>query len=202
MNKCILGGTFDPIHRGHLLVASVVREKLCPAEVMLMPAGNPWLKSGRIVASAADRLAMVRLAAEGQTGLSVTTLEIDRPGPSYTVDTLRTLRKSLLPGEELFFILGWDNLLELSRWCEPEKIIQLCRLVAVPRIGSRVPDSVTLEKLLPGLSQRVILLEKPEIDISATVIRERVKLGLPVNHLVPDAVADYIKNHQLYRNSS
>ncbi len=202
MNKCILGGTFDPIHRGHLMVAAVVKERVCPAEIIIMPAGNPWLKSGRTIASAADRLAMVKLAIDDKPGIAISTLEIDRPGPSYTVDTLRILRKSLPQGDELFFILGWDNLLELPRWREPEEIIKLCRLIAVPRIGSRVPDTATLESLLPGLSQRVILLDKPEIDISATVIRERVMLGLPVDHLVPEAVAEYIQKHHLYRNSA
>ena len=200
MNICILGGTFDPIHRGHLVVAQVVRERLCPAEIIIVPAGEPWLKTGRPITPAADRLAMVRLAVDGQTGLSISTVEIDRPGPSYTVDTLRFLFSSLPPEDELYFVLGWDNLLDLSRWHEPEEIIALCKLVAVPRIGSRVPDAVTLEKCLPGLSQRVVLLDKPEIDISATVIRQRIKLGLPINHLVPDEVADYIREHRLYRN--
>jgi nicotinate-nucleotide adenylyltransferase len=200
MNRCVLGGTFDPIHRGHLVVAHIVRERLCPAEVIVVPAGEPWLKSGRSVTPAADRLAMVELAVAGHTGLSVSTVEIDRPGPSYTVDTLRFLKSSLPAEDELFFILGWDNLLDLSRWREPEEIIKLCKLVAVPRIGSRVPDAAALEKCLPGLSQRVVLLDKPEIDISATVIRERVKLGLPINDLVPDGVAEYIGSHRLYRN--
>ena len=197
---CVLGGTFDPIHRGHLIVAGVVRERLSSAEVMLVPAGQPWLKSERAIATAADRLAMVRLAAAGQCGLSVSTIEIERSGPSYTVDTLRALKTVLPSGDELYFILGWDNLLDLPRWHKPEEIIRLCRLVAVPRIGSRVPEAAALEKRLPGLSGRVILLDKPEIDISATVIRERVKLGLPINHLVPDAVGHYIQEHHLYRS--
>lgn len=198
MNKCILGGTFDPIHRGHLTVAMVVKEKLCPAEIILMPAGQPWLKSGRI-SPAADRLAMAKLAAAGRVDMCVSTIEIDQPGPSYTVDTLRALSAGLPAGDELFFILGWDNLLDLPLWREPSEIIRLCRLVAVPRIGSRIPDPAKMEKLLPGISGRVILLDKPEIDISATIIRERVKLGLPIEHLVPEAVAEYIREHRLYR---
>ena len=198
MNICVLGGTFDPIHRGHLVVAEVVRARLYPAEVMLVPAGQPWLKSGQVAASTEDRLAMVRLAA-AEAGLQVSTTEIERSGPSYTVDTLRALRASLLPGDELNFILGWDNLLNITHWHMPEEIIKLARLIAVPRIGSPVPNVDVLEKSLPGLARRVVLLDKPEIDISATVIRERVGLGLSVGHLVSEVVARYIQDHGLYR---
>jgi len=200
MNICILGGTFDPIHRGHLVVAEVVRSSLSPAEVILMPVGRPWLKNERDIAPATDRLAMVRLAT-AETDLQVSTIEIEHPGPSYTVDTLRALRASLSPGDELYFILGWDNLLDIARWREPEEILMLARLVAVPRVGSCVPDADMLEKHLPGLAQRVVLLDKPEIDISATVIRERVGLGLSIDHLVPEVVARYIREHGLYRKS-
>ena len=199
MNICVLGGTFDPIHRGHLVVAEVVRARLHPAEVMLVPAGQPWLKSGQVAASTEDRLAMVRLAA-AEAGLQVSTTETERSGPSYTVDTLRALRASLSPGDELNFILGWDNLLNITRWHMPEEIIKLARLIAVPRIGSPVPNVDVLEKSLPGLARRVVLLDKPEIDISATVIRERVGLGLSVGHLVSEVVARYIQDHGLYRN--
>ncbi|MCL2150360.1 MAG: nicotinate-nucleotide adenylyltransferase [Dehalococcoidia bacterium] len=201
MNVCVLGGTFDPIHRGHLVVAEVVRSRLSPAEVTLVPAGCPWLKSEHDIASTADRLAMVRLATV-EMGLRVSTIEIERPGPSYTVDTLRALKNSLPSGDELYFILGWDNLLDLEHWRTPEEIINLARLVAVPRVGSRVPDLDMLDKCLPGLSRRVVLLDKPEIDISATVIRERVGLKLPIDHLVPEAVARYIHEHNLYQKGA
>jgi len=200
MNICVLGGTFDPIHRGHLVVAGVVRSRLHPAEVVLVPAGRPWLKNEQNVASVADRLAMVRLAA-AETGLQVSSIEIERPGPSYTIDTLRALKASLPPEDMLYFVLGWDNLLDITRWRAPEEIIRLAKLIAVPRVGSRVPDNETLEKCLPGLAQRVILLDKPEIDISATIIRERVGLGLSIDHLVPESVARYIRENSLYRNS-
>lgn len=197
MNVCVLGGTFDPIHKGHLLVAKVVRSHLHPAEVVLVPTGRPYLKNEQSITSVDNRLAMVRLAAGAE--LTVSTIEIERPGPSYTVDTMRAFRASLPQGDELYFILGWDNLLDIARWHEPEEIIKLARLIAVPRIGSRVPDMSVLEKCLPGLAQRVVLMDKPEIDISATVIRERLGLGLPINHLVPEAVASYIEEHGLYR---
>lgn len=200
MNICVLGGTFDPIHRGHLIVAEVVRSRFHPAEVVLMPAGHPWLKSGQNVAPAADRLAMVRLAA-AEAGLQVSTIEIERPGPSYTVDTLRTLKSSLSTADALYFVLGWDNLLSIARWHAPEEIIKLAKLIAVPRVGSIVPGADVLERCLPGLAQRVVLLDKPEVDVSATVIRERVGMGLPIDHLVPEEVARYIRENNLYRKN-
>ena len=198
MNMAVLGGTFDPIHSGHLMVADVVRERLAPAEVIFVPAGQPWLKAERRISSVADRLEMVRLAIQGNRHYSLSTVETERSGPTYTVDTIRELKSQVSPRDELYFILGWDNLLDLPRWHKPAELISLCKLVAVPRIGFRVPDDTTLEKLLPGLSKRVILLDKPEIDISASVIRERVSRGSPITNLVPPAVEAYIKEKGLY----
>lgn len=198
-NIAILGGTFDPIHLGHLMVATVVLEKLAPANVVFMPAGHPWIKNGNHVSPADDRLAMVQLAVEGKPCMSVSTIEIERPGPTYTVDTLREYRKKLTEQQELFFILGWDNLLDLPRWRKPEELVSLCRLIAVPRIGYRVPDESTLEAIIPGLSRRVILVDKPEVDISASIIRERARKGLSLKHLVPETVEQYIRDKGLYR---
>jgi nicotinate-nucleotide adenylyltransferase len=198
MNIAVLGGTFDPIHNGHLAVASVVRERLAPAEIVFMPAGQPYLKSGRKISPAPDRLEMARLAVAGNPHWSLSTLETDRSGPTYTLDTIRALGARVSPPGGLYFILGWDKLSELPRWYKPAELIKLCTLVAVPRIGAAVPDLDTLDRLLPGLSQRVILLDKPEIDISASVIRERVRLGKPIDHLVPASVAAYIREHRLY----
>ncbi len=195
----ILGGTFDPIHSGHLVVAEEVRTRLELALVLFVPAGQPWLKANNAISAAEHRLQMVRLAIAGKPYLELSTLELEREGPTYSVDTLRALKKKGSSKDELFFILGWDNLLDLPRWHQPVKLISLCRLVAVPRVGCPVPDLSKLENEIPGVSSRVVLLDKPEIDISASVIRERVCRGLPVGNLVPEAVADYIKQHGLYR---
>jgi nicotinate-nucleotide adenylyltransferase len=199
MNVAVLGGTFDPVHVGHLMVAQAVRERLAPAEVVFVPAGQPWLKEGKPVSPAADRLAMVSLALDAHPGLRVSSIEIERGGPTYTVDTIRDLRACLPLEDDLYFVVGWDNLLDLGRWHSPAELIMLCRLVAVPRVGYRVPDRESLEKILPGLSKRVVLLDKPEIDISASVIRERARLGQSLAHLVPPAVENYIKEKGLYR---
>jgi nicotinate-nucleotide adenylyltransferase len=197
VNIAVLGGTFNPVHNGHLMAADTVAGCL-GAQVLFVPAGQPWLKSERYIAPAADRLEMVRRAIHGDNRYSLSVAETERSGPSYTVDTIRQMKGQLAPCDELYFVLGWDALSSLSRWREPESLIQMCRLVAVPRIGYSMPDSAVLENLLPGLSQRVLLLDKPELDISASVIRERVRCGLSISHLVPRAVEGYIKENGLY----
>ena len=195
----ILGGTFDPIHTGHLVVAEEARARLGLAEVLFVPAGRPWLKAEAAISAAGHRLEMVRLAIAGKPYLKLSTIELERTGPTYTVDTIRALRKELGNNDGPYFILGWDNLLDLPRWHRPSELISLCRLVAVPRVGCPVPDLGELEKEVPGLSSRVVMLDKPEIDISASVIRERVGRGLSIGRLVPAAVASYIKEHRLYK---
>jgi nicotinate-nucleotide adenylyltransferase len=200
MNTAVLGGTFDPIHNGHLAVAKEVVERLKPVEVIFMPAGQPYLKAGHQISPAADRMEMVRLAIAGNPHWRLSSAETDRPGPTYTLDTMLELSEALKPAEELYFILGWDKLAELPRWYKPHELIKLCHIVAVPRIGTPVPDLKALDLLLPGLSKRVILLDKPEIDISASVIRERVSMGQPISHLVPKAVEAYIREKGLYRS--
>ena len=194
----ILGGTFDPVHNGHIKVAEAVKTQLDLAKVVFMPAGQPWLKSDSPVSPAQHRAEMVRLAIAGRLGFELSLLEINRPGPSYTVDTIEEFRNKNGDGNELFFILGRDSLSQLPRWKEPSRLIELCRLVAVPRPGSKLPDLKELETLIPGLSSRLVLLDKPEVDVSATQIRKRVAEGLPIRGLVPEPVAVYIKQHKLY----
>ena len=198
MNIGVLGGTFDPIHMGHLVVAEEVRARLNLAEVLFVPAGQSWLKPDSPISAAEHRVQMVRLAIADKPYFKLSTMEIERPGVSYTVDTIADLQSQLGAGDELFFILGWDSLVEFPRWKEPSRLIKMCRLVAVPRPGSPPPHLKSLEALIPGLSQRVTLMEKPEIDISASGIRSRLAQGLSIHHLVPEPVERYIKQHRLY----
>ncbi len=198
MNSGVLGGTFDPIHNGHLAVAEEVRARLRLDEILFVPAGQPWLKADSPILEATHRVEMVRLAIADKAYCKVSTMEVDRGGPSYTVDTMSELRGQIGDGEELYFILGWDSLGEIPQWKEPLRIIKMCRLVAVPRPGYPRPDLESLEASIPGLSQRVIILDKPEIDISASEIRERVARGLSINGLVPEAVERYIGEEGLY----
>jgi len=198
MNIGVLGGTFDPIHIGHIMVAEEVRARLNLAEVLFVPAGQPWLKVDISLSDAEHRVQMVRLAIADKPYFKVSTMEIERAGPSYTVDTIAELQAQVGAGDELFFILGWDNLTELPQWREPSRLITMCNLVAVPRPGYPCPNLKALEALVPGLSQRLMLMDKPEIDISALEIRSRVARGLSVRHLVPEPVNKYIKEHGLY----
>ncbi len=198
MNIGVLGGTFDPVHNGHLIVAEVVRARLNLAEVIFVPAGQPWLKTDRLITPAKHRLEMLRLSLADKPYFKLSTMEIERAGPSYTIDTIVELRAKLTPDDELFFILGQDNLAQLPQWREPSRLIQLCYLVAVPRPGSPRPNLKTLETSLPGISQRVMLMDEPHVDISASEIRERVVRGLSIRHLVPEAVNKYIKENRLY----
>jgi nicotinate-nucleotide adenylyltransferase len=194
----ILGGTFDPIHNGHLMAAEAARSRLGLDEVVFVPAGEPYLKAGNPVSAAEHRVQMIRLALADKPHFKLSTVEIERPGPSYTVDTIAEMRAQLDREDELFFILGWGNLPQLPQWHKPARLIEMCYLVAVPRPGTPRPDLKPLEPLIPGLSPRVIFLDEPEIDISASAIRSRVARGLPIHHLVPEPVDKYIKEQGLY----
>ncbi len=198
MNIGVMGGTFNPIHKGHVIVAEEVRVHLNLTEILFVPAGQPWLKANSPIAAAEHRMQMVRLAIADKPYCKLSTMEIERAGPSYTVDTVAELQGQLRGGDELFFILGWDSLAELPQWREPSRLIKMCYLVAVPRVGYPTPNLSSLEVDIPGLSQRVILLDTPQIDITASVIRNRVAQGLSIAHLVPEAVERYIREHRLY----
>ena len=198
MNIGVLGGTFDPVHNGHLMVAEEVKVRLNLAEVIFVPAGQPWLKIDWDITPAEHRLQMLRLALADKPDFKLSAMEIERTGPSYTIDTVDELRGQLGGENELFFILGRDNLAQLPQWHEPSRLLEMCYLVAVNRPGALRPDLKVLEKSLPGISQRVMLLDSPKIDISASAIRNRVARGLSVRHLVPEPVNRYIKEHRLY----
>jgi nicotinate-nucleotide adenylyltransferase len=196
----ILGGTFDPVHNAHLAIIDEARLELELDEIILVPAGRPWMKSDRKITPAEHRVCMLRLAIMGRYGFFISTTEIDRPGPSYTVDTLQEFNREYCGLAELCFLLGWDNLPELPRWKDPQKVIELCKLVAFPRPGSSLPDIDAIDKVIPGLCQRIILMERPMMDISATQIRQRVSQGLDISNLIPKLVAEYIKDKGLYHN--
>lgn len=198
MNIGILGGTFDPVHNGHLILAEVAQKQLNLSVILFMPAGQPWLKTERIITPAQHRLQMLRLALAGKTGFRISEMEIQRPGPTYTIDTVNELKKDLNTEDELFFILGQDILMQLPQWHDAPELVQLCYLVAAPRPGVKKPDLKALELKIPGITQRVMLLKEPMIDISASDIRERVARGLSVRHLVPEPVNRYIKEQRLY----
>ena len=197
MRVGIFGGTFDPIHLGHLIVAEEVRIRLKLLKIIFIPAGNPWLRQDPVT-PARHRLEMVRLAIKSNPFFELSDLEVERPGPTYTVDTLIELREKFGPEVEFYFIIGPDALAELPRWKSPEQLIKLCQLVGVRRPGAREPELDELERAIPGLSSRLIFVDEPQIGISSTEIRERVAQGLSIRYLVPDEVQDYIYRHKLY----
>jgi nicotinate-nucleotide adenylyltransferase len=198
MNIGVLGGTFDPVHNGHLEVADEAHKKLNLAEVIFMPAGQPWMKSDRVIAPARHRLQMLRLALVDKPYCKISTMEIEREGPTYTIDTVHELKKQLRPGDELFFIMGQESLVQLPQWHEASRLISLCRFVVAPRPGCPRPDFKAMEKVLPGIRRQVMLLDRPYADISGTDIRERAARGLSIHHLVPEPVNRYIKEQGLY----
>jgi len=200
VNIGVLGGTFDPIHIGHLVVAEEARIKVGFNEVLFVPAGQPWVKLDRNITPAAHRVEMVRRAIAGNPHFKLCTLEVERPGPSYTVDTLTTLREQLGSEASLFFILGRDTLAGLHLWKEPKKLVQLCRLVVAPRLGSK--DLKHLETEIPGLLDKVIQLDMPVIEVSSSGIRQRIGQGLSVRYLVPVDVEKYITEQKIYLKST
>ena len=200
MNIGVLGGTFDPVHMGHLIIAEEVRARLDLDEVLFVPAGRPWLKlnNANAISPAEHRLEMVRRAIADEPAFKLSTMEIDRPGPSYTVDTMAELSGQTGAGGRLYFILGWDNLNQLPRWHQPSRLVELCRLVPVRRVGFAPPDLDALEAEVPGLSQSLVMLDTPQIEISASEIRQRVARGLSIHKLVPEPVEKYIIENGLY----
>ena len=187
----ILGGTFDPVHSGHVLLAQFVRESLQLDEVLFIPAADPPHKLEHLKrASAAQRWLMVQLALEDCGGSSPSRIELDRPGKSFTVDTLREL-SAMRPGDELYLLIGADNLDQFPTWHAPEEIVKLCTVV----VGSRTGDS--LADNLPGLA-RIQRVHTPLFEISSTEIRRRVAEGKPIKCLVPERVEEYIYQEGLY----
>jgi len=168
------------------------------AEVLFVPAGHPWLKADRSISPAKHRVEMVNLAIAINPHFKLSTCEIDRPGPSYAVDTIDILQQQLGTEAKLFFLLGSDGLPELPQWKEPSRLIQICHLVAFTRPGFALPPMESLESAIPGLSQHVTFVEVPQIDISATQIRNRVSRGASIHGLVPQAVERYILEQGLY----
>ncbi|MCU0492832.1 MAG: nicotinate-nucleotide adenylyltransferase [Chloroflexaceae bacterium] len=193
----ILGGTFDPIHIGHLALAEEARWALDLEHVYLVPAAQQPLKQNGHAATPQQRLAMVQLACQGNPHLHASDLELQRPPPSYTVETLEQFRATLGSSAELWFLIGGDALNDFPRWYQAERIIALARLAVVMRPGT-VINTHGLEERLPGLSERLTTIEGPQLEIASSALRQRMALGQPVRYQIPDAVLEYIRQHGLY----
>ncbi|MBM3957070.1 MAG: nicotinate-nucleotide adenylyltransferase [Gemmatimonadetes bacterium] len=191
----ILGGTFDPVHNGHLAIAEHVRSAIELEQVLLAPARDPWMKQGRVRGSAEDRLAMIELAVAGRPGLRASRVDLDRPGPTYTIDTIRDLNRRLGPDVALYLIVGADTLEEMADWREPERIFEGCTVVAVMRRGYPAPERLPASH--PG--RNALFVDGPVVDVSATEIRRRVGSGESIEGMVPPAVERFIRERGLYR---
>jgi nicotinate-nucleotide adenylyltransferase len=194
----VLGGTFDPIHNGHLGIAESACRELGLAQVLFVPARDPWLKGSRGIAPSQHRVEMVKLAISAYPRYNISYVDLKRDGPSYTVDTLSDLRNDLGSTVDLYFVLGMDAMEGLPDWREPERIIKMCHLVVAKRPGVDIIDLKALEKRLAGISEKVIVIDNDLYDINSTGIRRRVSGGHSINGLVPDAVARYIRENGLY----
>lgn len=189
----VMGGTFDPIHHGHLVAASEAAHRFGLDEVVFVPTGEPWQKAGRKISPAEDRYLMTVIATAANPRFTVSRADIDRAGPTYTIDTLRDLRGDY-PDADLYFITGADALSSIMSWHDWEDMFALAEFVGVTRPGYELT-----EDMLPaGIQERVHLLDIPAMAISSTDCRERAAAGRPVWYLVPDGVVQYIAKHRLY----
>lgn len=195
----ILGGTFDPPHIGHLWLATLAADSLALGHVLLMPAARPPHKGRRAISNAADRVMMTRLAIGGDPGLDLSLVEMERPGPSYTVDSLVQLRADLGKEVELVLIMAADSFAEIDTWRAPDRLLELAEWAVGPRPGTPLPAREALRERFGAAAARIHLLEGPSLDVSSSDIRLRVAAGRPIRYLVPRAVEELIAARGLYR---
>jgi len=194
MSICLFGGTFDPPHNGHIRIAASVREQLQIDTVLFIPAFIPPHKQRRSLSSTDDRLAMLKLAIAGNAGFEISEIETRRQGVSYSIDTIRAIKQARnLKRDELYFLIGADSLLELHLWKDPEKILTESRVLVAAR------PNFDLSRVRPDFRSKVEIIESPLMDISSSLIRERIKEGHSIRELVPPAVAAYIIEQRLYQ---
>lgn len=195
----ILGGTFDPPHVGHLWLATLAADAIGLDRVLFMPAAQPPHKDHGELTSAADRLLMTRLAINGNETFELTLIEMERDGPSYTIDSVVELRRLYGDGAELFLIMAADSLAQIDTWRQPDELLERIEFVVGPRPGSAAPDRAHLESRFGSNAARIHLLDGPSLDVSSTRIRGRVAAGHTIRYLVPRGVEELIVDRGLYR---
>jgi len=196
----IFGGTFDPPHVGHLILAEEARDQLQLSKVYFVPAADPPHKRDRRLTPVEDRIKMLKVAIAGNEAFTISRVDADRPGPHYTTDMIHLLRRQFPPETELYFLIGFDSLADLPNWHRPKDLLAACQLVALTRFDV-VLDWAYLEQALPGIRRRVILLDMPELEIASHVLQKRVRSGRTIRYQVPDGVEAYIHRHRLYENN-
>lgn len=198
VRRGVLGGTFDPVHLGHLLAAQQVLEHLELERVYFAPAARPPHKLERQATAVEHRLRMLELAVEGNPDFAISRVDLDRPGPHYSADTVEILQREWGPEAQLWFILGADSLGDLSSWHQPERLVRTAWLAVVERPGYEL-ELHELQHAVPGVIERIHFVPIPEMEISSSDLQERVRQGRSIRYLVPDAVEAYIRHHRLYR---
>jgi nicotinate-nucleotide adenylyltransferase len=193
----VLGGTFDPIHHGHLVAAQEACYQLELDQVLFVPAGTPPHKPSGPITHARHRQRMIELAIGDRPCFALSRVDMDRPGPHYTADMLHLLKDEWGPGTALFFIEGADSLADILDWYQPRRIVELAEIAVVDRPGAQL-DMDRLEQHLPGITARLHRVHMPLLDISSTDLRERVRQGRPIDYLLPREVRDYILEYELY----
>ncbi len=197
----LFGGSFDPVHLGHLIVSSDAAEQIGAARVVLIPGARPPHKQGRTLSPAAERLEMCRLAVADDPRFEVSDWEVHQPGPNYTLHTVRHFRQTLPADTPLYWLIGMDSLVELATWYCVGELLEACTLVTAARPGFEQPDLARLTDLLSPAQIRKLqqyVLQTPLIDVGATDIRARVRAGRSIRHLVPEPVRQYILERGLY----
>jgi nicotinate-nucleotide adenylyltransferase len=193
----ILGGTFDPPHIGHLVLAQYACDALDLACVLFVPVADPPHKD-QLRYGIEHRLPMLELAVAGNDKFVISRVDVDRPGPHYTVDMIRILQAQQ-PETEFYFLMGGDSLHHLPEWYHPLEMIALCKLAVMARPGTEVEPDL---RALPGLAERVVVIDSPMLGFSSTEVAERLEAGKSVRYLVPDSVLTYIQDHRLYQNGA
>lgn len=201
MRYGVLGGTFDPPHNGHLGIAREALGQLALERVIFAPARLPPHKQGNDVTPIEARLDMLKLAIADTPEFSLSRVDVDRPPPTFTVDAIRVLRQDWGPAAEVYFIMGLDSLANILTWHAPDELIQVCKLAVMNRPDFRV-DLDALERQLPGLDGRMVLLKSPSFRVAASDIQRRVSEGRSIDRLVPASVAAYISEHHLYQRAA
>jgi nicotinate-nucleotide adenylyltransferase len=194
----VMGGTFDPIHYGHLVTAEEALWQFELGEVVFVPTGQPWMKEDRVVTGAEHRYLMTVIATASNPRFRVSRIEVDRSGPTYAVETLQELRRQSEEDVELFFITGADAMLEILHWKDPQEVLSLAHFIAATRPGY---DIARFQKEAPTRHPRVSVMDIPALSISSTDVRRRVQEGHSIRYLVPEGVNAYIRKAGLYRDA-
>jgi len=190
----LYGGTFDPIHTGHLILAESVRSQLALDRILFIPAAIPPHKKDSKITESAIRYEMIQLAIANNPHFEVSPIDIDRKGVSYTVDTIKIIQEQMqLQREELFFIIGADNILGFPSWHKPAEILELCQIVVLPR------PEIDLKNIHPMLKDKILVVKTPLIEISSSVIRQLIKQDRSIRYLVPEPVFHYLRRNQVYQ---